>query len=158
MDQHERLMDQIAGEERELQFESFSNEDALRLGLMLVDKARARGHAIAIDISRGGQQLFHYAFAGTSADNDGWIARKNRVVARFGRPSLWVGAKLRVEGLGLEEKYFISSLEYSPHGGAFPIILRGSGPVGIATVSGLKQEEDHALVVEALREFLASKP
>jgi uncharacterized protein (UPF0303 family) len=156
MDVHGKLMDEIAAQEKELQFERFSNEDALRLGLILVEKATARGLAVAIDISRGGQQLFHYAFAGTSVDNDGWIARKNRVVARFGHASLWIGAKLRREGLALEEKFFISPLEYSPHGGAFPIILRGTGPVGIATVSGLKQEDDHALVVEALRELLDS--
>ena len=155
MNRPEDDLERIAAEEAELQFERFSNEDALGLGLLLVKLGTERGLAIAVDISRGGQRLFHYAFAGTSPDNDGWIERKSRVAARFGHASLWVGAKLRKAGLSLEEKYFLSPLEYSAHGGAFPIILRGSGPVGVLTVSGLAEEEDHALAVEAIRGYLA---
>jgi uncharacterized protein (UPF0303 family) len=151
----QEMMETIEAQEDALQFERFSNGDALAIGLALVDKAKTRGHAVAIDISRAGQQLFHYAFAGTSADNDQWIIRKNRSVARFGRSSLYMGAKLRREGTTLENKYCISSTEYSSSGGAFPISLRGSGVVGSVTVSGLKQEDDHALVVETLREFLS---
>ena len=82
--EYDELLATIAGQERELQFERFSNDDAWALGLALVEKARARRLAVTIDICRGAQQLFHYAFAGTSADNDQWVIRKNRVVARFG--------------------------------------------------------------------------
>ncbi|MET8912572.1 heme-binding protein, partial [Micromonospora sp. NPDC004551] len=43
------------------------------------------------------------------------------------------------------------------HGGCFPIILKGTGPVGTVTVSGLPQLDDHRLAVEALELFLNSK-
>ncbi|HTX72956.1 MAG TPA: heme-degrading domain-containing protein [Rectinemataceae bacterium] len=155
--EYETVLERIRNEERELQFDHFSNDDALALGLSLVELARTRGLQIAIDISRGQQQLFHFACAGSSADNDAWIIRKNRVVSRFGRSSLAVGTSLARDGTGIESKYYVSAFEYSPHGGAFPIILRGTGPIGTVTVSGLPQEEDHALVVEALRAYLAGK-
>ena len=35
-------------------------------------------------------------------------------------------------------------LEYSAHGGAFPVFVEGTGLVGAVVVSGLPQEEDHA--------------
>ncbi|MDF2808182.1 MAG: hypothetical protein K0S43_3128, partial [Cellulosimicrobium sp.] len=40
------------------------------------------------------------------------------------------------------------------HGGAFPVRVDGVGIVGVVTVSGLAQGDDHALVTEALRSFL----
>ena len=43
--------------------------------------------------------------------------------------------------------------EYAPHGGGFPLIVEGAGPVGVVIVSGLPQLEDHALVVECLATF-----
>ncbi len=44
--------------------------------------------------------------------------------------------------------------DFAAHGGGFPIILHGTGPVGSAIVSGLPQREDHALVVRAIAEQL----
>ncbi len=157
MTDDDALIRELEREETELQFESFGNDSALELGLLLVEEAKAGGHAVAIDIERAGHQLFHYAFPGTSPDNDQWIARKNRVVNRFHRSSLAVGTRLRKSGASIEEKYLISSFDYAAHGGAFPIILKGTGVVGTVTVSGLAQEEDHALVVRVLRKYLASR-
>jgi len=154
---YDKLLATIEAQERELQFDSFSNDDAWSLGSALVEKARSRHLAITIDICRGAQQLFHYAFSGTSADNDQWVIRKNRVVARFGRSSFAVGRALAKDGTTMEAKHYLSSVDYASHGGAFPLTLKGTGPVGTVTVSGLPQEEDHALVVETIREFLASR-
>jgi uncharacterized protein (UPF0303 family) len=91
---------------------------------------------------------------GTSIDNGEWIRRKNNVVLRFGHSSYFVGRTLNDIGLTMEEKYLLSSQEYAPHGGAFPLIIRGVGVIGTVTVSGLPQEEDHALVVTVLKQFV----
>ena len=47
--------------------------------------------------------------------------------------------------------------QFAAHGGAFPILLRGTGCIGTVAVSGLPQLEDHRLVVETLKAFLAAK-
>jgi uncharacterized protein (UPF0303 family) len=57
----------------------------------------------------------------------------------------------------LEEAYQISESHYAAHGGCFPIIVKGTGMVGTITVSGLAQEEDHKLVVQAIREYLTKE-
>lgn len=151
----ESLIAQVEAEEAELRFPSFSNEDAIALGAAIAERARGRSLAVTVDIRRAAQQLFHLALAGTTADNDQWIIRKSRVVERFGHASFLIGLRLKLAGLSIEEKYCVSSLEYSPHGGSFPITIQGTGLVGSVTVSGLPQEEDHALVVESIRGFLA---
>ncbi|ROR25793.1 heme-degrading protein [Mobilisporobacter senegalensis] len=54
----------------------------------------------------------------------------------------------------MEESSLLSSFEYAAHGGAFPIIIKNVGVVGTITVSGLAQEDDHALVLAVIKEFL----
>jgi uncharacterized protein (UPF0303 family) len=154
MSEQEDLLPTLRQQEDELQFARFTNEMALELGMALVQAAQAQGKAVTIDITRNGQQLFHYAMPGTSADNDAWIRRKINVVNRFGHSSFYVGTTLRAAGQTMEEKYLLPSGEYAAHGGAFPLIIREVGVVGTVTVSGLPQREDHELVVTTLRQFL----
>lgn len=48
--------------------------------------------------------------------------------------------------------------EYAIHGGGYPVRVRGvDAVVAVVVVSGLKQEDDHAVVVEAIREVVASQ-
>jgi uncharacterized protein (UPF0303 family) len=148
------LIARLEAEEERLRFPSFSNDDAIALGQAIVSVARERGLAVTVDIRRYGQQLYHCALSGTCADNDQWALRKGRVAERFGHSSFLVGSRLRKAGLGLEEKYFVSPLEYSAHGGAVPVVVEGTGQVGTVTVSGLPQEEDHALAVECIEAFI----
>ncbi|HEY7124087.1 MAG TPA: heme-degrading domain-containing protein [Ktedonobacterales bacterium] len=157
MSTNESVLNELLRHEEELQFAHFTNENALELGLALLGEARARPKPVTIDISRNGQQLFHFAMQGTSADNDQWIRRKNNVVNRFGHSSLYLGTYLQQAGQTIEEKYLISSHEFAAHGGAFPLIIKGVGVVGTITVSGLPQKEDHELVVTTIRQFLAQK-
>ena len=146
----EELLDQ----ERELQFDAFDPDIAWALGQELVRVARERGLAVTVDITHGEQQLFHAALPGTAADNDAWIARKNRVVRRFGHSSFYMG---RAHGDAFAETFLLDEHEFAAHGGAFPVIVRGTGVVGTVTVSGLPQEDDHRLVVEVLRTFLDAR-
>ena len=149
------LIAQLQEQERRLQFTRFTNDDAWALGSLLVTMARDRGLPIAIDIRRHGHQLFHAALPGTNPDNDRWIERKIRVVDRFGSASFLVGRKLAHTGRVLDEGAGAEPMLYAPHGGSFPIIIRDVGQVGTVTVSGLPQQDDHALVVEALESFLS---
>ena len=144
---------ELAAEEADLQFASFTNDDAWTLGTALVEAAR--GLPVAVDISRNGQQLFHAALEGTSADNDDWIRRKTAVVNRFGHSSLYMRQSFLERGTTFEEATGLDPREYAAHGGGFPILVRDVGPVGVVVVSGLPQLEDHALVVSVIRAHLA---
>ena len=151
------ILEQLLQEEQELQFTRFNEEVAWELGGQLVEMARNRNLPVTIDITRGSHQLFHAALRGTSPDNDEWVKRKVRLVYRFGHSSFYIGQLLKSKGKTIEQSYLVSESEYAPHGGCFPIIIKGTGMVGTITVSGLPQEEDHKFVVESIRAFLAKE-
>jgi uncharacterized protein (UPF0303 family) len=150
----EDILGKLLAEERELEFPSFNEDAAWRIGAWLWETAAAENLAVTIDIALAGRQLFHAARAGTSVDNDEWIKRKVRLVNRTGHSSYYAGRRLKSLGKTIEEDFLLPESEYAPHGGSFPIILAGTGAVGTITVSGLAQEEDHKLVVRAIRNFL----
>ncbi|MDN3251233.1 heme-degrading domain-containing protein [Streptomyces sp. MA25(2023)] len=147
-------VDELEAQERRLVFRRFTNDDAWALGSLLVELAREREAPVAVDIHRAGQQLFHAALPGSTPDNDAWIARKRRVVERYGSASYLVGSRFRAKGTTFEESSRLDPNTYAAHGGSFPIAVAGVGVVGAVTVSGLPQVEDHRLVVEALERFL----
>ena len=157
MDDLEKERLRVEAEERELLFDSFSNDEALELGLALAEKARTRSLPVAIDIERGGQRLFHFAATGSAPDNALWIERKKNLVKRVFKSSYGVGLKLKMQHKTLEQSMEVSTELYAAHGGCFPITVRGVGFVGTVAVSGLPQKEDHDLLVEALREHLARR-
>jgi uncharacterized protein (UPF0303 family) len=145
-----RLAD-LAAEEAELQFDTFTADDAWELGSILVAAARRAQAPVAVDISRNRQQLFHAALDGATPDNDSWIRRKTRVVNRFGHSTLYMRQASREQGTTFEEQYGLDPLRYAAHGGGFPVLVSGVGQVGVVVVSGLPQLEDHRMVVAALR-------
>lgn len=149
--------EELLAQERRLQFTRFGNDVAIELGLHLLDAAREQGLPIAISVQRNGHRLFHASLPGTSPDNDRWLERKTRVVDRFGHSSFYVGTTFREKGTTFEAESRLDQDLYAAHGGVFPVILRGTGPVGTVGVSGLPQAEDHEFVVTQLESFLNSR-
>jgi uncharacterized protein (UPF0303 family) len=152
--QLDALLEALVAEQDALEFAQFGFAEAYAIGQDLVEHARRHRLAVAIDISLGGQQLFHAALPGTSPDNDQWVIRKNRVVGRFFRSSYYIAKLLQRKGQTIEAVFGLSSVDYAPFGGAVPITVRGTGVVGTVTVSGLPDQEDHRTVVDALRRHL----
>ena len=149
------LLAELLQEEQELQFEAFSNELALRIGCRIAEVARQDNLAVTVDIRRNGHQLFHYASAGTSADNDEWVLRKSRVTDRFGHSSYYMEVLLRSIGQTLQQRFLLEPSHYAAYGGAFPILVKGVGPVGTISVS--EYPDDHRLVTSVIREFIRSE-
>jgi uncharacterized protein (UPF0303 family) len=152
----EALIERIEGEVAELQLPRFSKDDALTLGLQLVEMGKQSNLPIAIDITKGDQVLFHVALEGATPDNEGWVRAKQRTAARYEEPSLLVGLRGRLGGGRIEDNAWFDQSTYAAHGGAFPVYVRGVGAVAVVTVSGLPQMQDHDLVVQALREIHGS--
>ena len=155
-DDQRALIASLEAQEEQLVFTRFSNEDAWRLGSAMVSAAIERALPVTIDIRRHGQQLFHVALPGTTAENDSWIDRKVNVVNRFAAASYLVGPRLAARGSALDEALGVEPRLFAAHGGAFPIRIRDVGVVGTVTVSGLPQADDHAFVTEMISAFLSS--
>ncbi|MEZ5116036.1 MAG: heme-degrading domain-containing protein [Candidatus Nanopelagicales bacterium] len=144
----------VAAQEAELVLPSLSEDDALDLGALLVARARERALPVAIEVRRAGRVLFRAALPGTSPDNDSWLERKARVVERYGRSTLQVRLSYEERGTTFEAATGLPLSEYAAHGGGFPLSVVGTGVVGFVGVSGLPQREDHAFLVEVLRDYL----
>ena len=150
------LIGRLEEQERRLTFDRFDNADAWALGCLLVDLATGRDLPVAVDIRRGTQQLFHAALPGSTADNDAWIERKVRVVLAVrgvvvpGRAAAGGQGPGAGRGHGCGSGAVRGARRRVPGPGAV------RGVVGVVTVSGLPQAEDHALVVEAIEAYLAA--
>ena len=140
----------IAFQEEQLQFASFDEETAWRLGSRLREMAVTRGSRIVIDVRRFGQPLFYAALPGTTPDNVEWVRRKINVVQRLHRSSYAVGLEMEKKKSSLTESQGLPLIDYATHGGCFPLRGVGTGIFGCVTVSGLPQRADHELAVEAL--------
>lgn len=150
-------MDDIAtlkAEAAGLVFPAFTEDTALELGLALVALARADALPVVIDIRTADRTLFHAALPGAAPLNDLWAQRKSATALMFQKPSMLVG----LEGAAKGQTLAIHGLDparYADHGGAVPVQVAGVGVVAVATVSGLPSRDDHALVVQAMRQVLA---
>ena len=149
---------ELLEQEARLQLPHCSDTDALWIGRWLLDTAEARGLVVAIEVWRGQRLIFRAAREGTNAHNDVYLAGKRRVVEHFGHSSFHERRRHEANGTTFEAATTFAFPDWAPHGGGVPLIVRGTGPVGVAIVSGLPMEVDHALVVEALEAFLAANP
>lgn len=144
----------LEAQEKELVFPAFDEAMALRLGQKLVELGLARQHPIVITIRTPNRTLFHAALPGSTALNDKWAYRKSNTCLLFQEASFLVGTRMREKGGNLIV-HGCDNQTYSESGGSFPIRVQGTGMIGAVTVSGLPQQDDHALVVEAIRALLA---
>ena len=147
-------LERIALQEKELQFDSFSLETAWALGSLLREMAVERKLGVVIDVTLFSMPVFYAALEGSTPDNPNWVRRKRNSVFRFLKSSYAVGLSLAKQETTLQAKFGLPDAEFAPHGGSFPIVVRGTGCVGAVTVSGLPQRDDHIMVVEALATLL----
>ena len=94
--------------------------------------------------------VFYTVLSGATPDNPHWVRRKRNCVFRFLKSSYAVGLSLAKQETTIQAKFGLPDADYAPHGGSFPILVKGTGCIGAVTVSGLPQREDHNMVVEAL--------
>ncbi|KAF9345050.1 hypothetical protein BGX26_003607 [Mortierella sp. AD094] len=152
------IIPSLLQDEKDLQFSRFTNSDALTLGnnLVLLAEERIPYKGISVLITRNGQVLFQHSMEGTTVDNEDWLHRKKNTVIRLQHSTYYIGRELASKGLtDMEKSYRVSMNDYACHGGGFPLLIKNVGCVGAIVVSGLKQDEDHALVTRGIRELIA---
>jgi uncharacterized protein (UPF0303 family) len=142
-------------EAAELIFPRFGGAEALALGREILALTEAGRLPVAIDVRGGGRTWFHASLPGAQPLNDLWARRKSNTVLMFGEASMMVALRFRAKGQDLSRDG-LDTADYVLSGGAVPVVVKGMGVVAVATVSGLPEEEDHALVVRAMRKVLAA--
>ncbi len=142
----------LEAEYASLQFPRFAEAEAWALGQKLVELAGTA--PVVINIRSAERVFFHAALPGSAPLNDLWARRKSNTALLFQLPSFLVGLRHKANGGSLAGNG-LSKADYADHGGAVPIRVSGVGVMACATVSGLPQAEDHALVVAAIQAMLA---
>ncbi|TVY46010.1 UPF0303 protein [Lachnellula occidentalis] len=152
-------LESIALIDASLTLPRFTTDDAWTLGCALRTRLLpiATPVVISISLANANQPLFHSCtHSGVMPDNDSWVARKRKTVLRWGCSTWYMHCKFAGDEVAFREKYGLggSAGEYAIHGGGIPIRVKGvEGVVAVVVVSGLKQHQDHAVVVEIIREL-----
>ncbi|WP_194398681.1 heme-degrading domain-containing protein [Microbacterium atlanticum] len=147
-----RRVAELEADEAEAVFARFDESIAWRIGCEIQARAAEHEYPIMIDVRRPwGVVLFRAALRGSTANHEDWIRRKVATVVRFEESSALVGARIAAAGGEPDSVPWLPVDAYVLAGGAVPVRVRGGGVEAVVTVSGLSAEEDHALVVDALR-------
>lgn len=150
----------ISAQDSALVFPSFTADIAWTLGTLL--RARLIDQplpvVISISLSNNDHLLFHTVTkSGAMPDNDVWVRRKRKTVLRFGHSSWYMHNKFQGDEAAFAAKYALGSDagQYAIHGGGWPIRVKGvEGVVGVVVVSGMKQHQDHQVIVSTVEELL----
>jgi len=143
-------LQRIAYQEQVLRFRAFDKNAAWDLGQRLKIASEQAGVFTTIEIRLGRETVFFYSMTGTAAQNADWARRKRNVVEMMSRSSYGVGLAADEEGVAFEVLMGLPPRDYACHGGSFPLKLTDGDFIGVVTVSGLPQREDHILVVQVL--------
>jgi uncharacterized protein (UPF0303 family) len=157
-----RDLDEIDRLDSSLVFPHFTSDTAWTLGNLLRQRLSPLPSPVVIDISLAqGQHCVFRAttHSGTTPDNDSWVSRKRATVLRFGKSTWFMHNKLQGDEAAFAAKYALGTRagEYAIHGGGWPVRVRGvEGVAAVVVVSGLKQEQDHGIIVQCVSELLES--
>lgn len=150
----QQILDIIVKQEEVLQFDHFTNEDALAVGNAIINEAKEGGFAPAIEIKyNNGYTVFKYGFDGTGPNNDHWLTRKEKVAQLHMCSTMKVDYLLKTSGAAMTD-WYMDPMEYSTCPGAFPIHVKGAGMIGLIMVSGISVLTDHDLIIGALMKYL----
>lgn len=155
-----RELDEIDRIDTSLAFPLFTADTAWTLGNLLRQRLLPHTSPVVIDISLAhGQHCVFRAttHSGTNPDNDSWVARKRATVLRFGKSTWFMHNKMGGDEAAFARKYALGERagEFAIHGGGWPVRVRGvEGVVAVVVVSGLKQEQDHGVIVQVVGELL----
>ncbi len=136
---------------KKIELDAFSNSIGLEMGLAIVNLAKERNQNIAIQIERLNHIIFLYVDDNLPADKHNWLRRKVNVVKNFEESSLSVKYDLLNGNMTLDGTFALHPNNYLAKGGSIPIFAKNAGMVAIMTVSGLHDEEDHKIIMDALK-------
>lgn len=148
------LLEKCIEEEKTLQFDSFSHENALDLGLKILERSKGYPGPVAIEITVNGLIVFRYYPDGTSEFHEMWLKRKSNMVRVREMSTLHVFMELEYNNQDMERDWLLNPKEYAGCGGGFPIRLKNGSVIGSICVSGLPHLLDHEIMILGIQEYL----
>ena len=136
---------------RKIELDSFNNQLGMEMGLAIIDLAKKKNKNIAVQVERLNHIIFLYVDENLPADKHDWLKRKANVSKRFEQSSLSVKNDLVNGNMTLKETFALDDKEYLAKGGSIPVFVKNAGMIAIITVSGLHDEEDHKIIIDALK-------
>ncbi len=136
---------------KKIELDSFSNKIALEMALTIIDLAKSRNQHIAVEICRLNHTIFMYVDDNLPADKHNWLRRKANVAKQFEESSLSVKNDLKEGNMTLDKTFALDEKDFLAKGGSIPIFVKHAGMIGTITVSGLHDEEDHKIIIDALK-------
>jgi len=136
---------------RRIELDSFSNRIAFDMGVKIIDLAKSRNQHIAVEVCRLNQTVFLYVDDTLPVDKHNWLRRKANISRQFEESSLSVKNNLKDGNMTLEKTFGLDEKDFLAKGGAIPVFIKNGGMIAVITVSGLHDEEDHNIIIEALK-------
>ena len=166
MQDYKTMISMCAEQEEKFQFEHFSREDALKIGLKLHENAKEQPVAVEITVNglvvfrcfgEGWRRVFgNFSLRGGNQGGGmtSFQALSTAIAAQVETSSLRFFAELEDAGETFADRK-LDPNEYAA-GGGFPIRLRGTGVIGSICVSGYPDHvDDHQLIINTLAEYFA---
>jgi len=144
----------IAEQEATLVFSAFDEGTAFAIGSALRERGLKENLPIVIDIRIWDRPLFYAALPGSTADNANWARRKRNVVQNFLKSIYRMVLEQDRPDRTFKVGQGLSAADYVLAGGGFPVTVNGAGVIGVITVSGLPERDDHGIVVDILARHL----
>ncbi len=136
---------------KKIELDNFDNRMAFEMGAKIIDLAKSRNQHIAVEIVRLNHTIFLYVDDNLPVDKHNWLRRKTNVAKQFEESSLSVKNDLKEGNMTLDKTFALDEKDFLAKGGAIPIFVKGAGMIAVITVSGLHDEEDHNIIIDALK-------
>ena len=152
----EAWLNVIDQQEQTLMFKSFDNEDALIIGLKIIDLAKRKYNgAVTVSIEIDNNVVFSYLMQGMVLEKKLWMHRKVNVCKLTGRSSLHACVQIQSRKVlppweGREDGFVAC-------GGCWAVRTGDEAPYTYIAVSGLEHYLDHQIIVDALSDILNKK-
>ncbi|WP_421759519.1 heme-degrading domain-containing protein [Devosia sp.] len=144
----------IIEQEQGLVFAQFDESMAFSLGARVRERAVREKLGLVVDIRTWDRPMFYCAMPGTTADNPEWVRRKFNVVRRLQKSTYRLVLEQNREDRLFPPTRALDAADYVLAGGGFPLRIKGFGPIGCLTISGLHERDDHQVAVDAVCEEL----
>ena len=149
-----KLLEIIDAQEKLICFDDFNNHDALKLGVLIAEKVKHSARPVAIRIYLEDILVFQYTMRGKEEWHYGWAERKYQMVKATRRSSFYAMLANKFSGKWQE---FSADESKAFACGAFPIKLKTGEILGVVSISGLVDPQDHEVVISALSEYSGVK-